>query len=149
DRLSDIAREQLNLSVRFVPDEELPITRSKPFFGFLDRYLQGEIRRRIKRPYWLDTVGSSGHIEIRVKLEGAVMRVLAPRAQLIPSNSHIFFVWWVVPATVLLAVAFLFLRNQTRPILSRADAADRFGGGRPAPAGFRIRGAREVRLAAQ
>jgi len=94
--------------VRFVPDEELPITRSKPFFDFLDRYLSGEIRRRIKRPYWIDTVGSSRHIEIRVKLDGAVMRVLAQRAQLIPSNTHIFLVWMVASATILLIVAVLF-----------------------------------------
>jgi len=149
ERFSDLAREQLNLVVRFVPDEELPITRSKPFFDFLDRYLSGEIRRRIKRPYWIDTVGSSRHIEIRVKLDGAVMRVLAQRAQLIPSNTHIFLVWMVASATILLIVAVLFLRNQIRPILSLADAADRFGRGRPAPSDFKIRGAREVRLAAQ
>jgi two-component system osmolarity sensor histidine kinase EnvZ len=62
DRLTEIARDQLNLAVRFIPDEELPITRSKPFFDFLDRYLSGQIRHRIKRPYWIDTVGSSGHI---------------------------------------------------------------------------------------
>jgi two-component system osmolarity sensor histidine kinase EnvZ len=149
DRLSDMARDQLNLIVRFVPGDELPITRSKPFFGFLDRRLSNEIRTRIRRPYWIDTVGSSGHIEIRVKLDGAVMRVLAPRAQLIPSNTHIFLVWMVVSATLLLAVAVLFLRNQIRPILALADAADRFGRGRPAPSDFKVRGAREVRLAAQ
>ncbi len=149
DRLSDMARDQLNLTVRFAPNEELPITRSKPFFGFLDRYLSSEIHRRINKPYWIDTVGSSRHIEIRVKLDGAVMRVLAPRAQLIPSNTHIFLVWMVASATILLIVAILFLRNQIRPILALADAADRFGRGRPAPPGFRVRGAREVRLAAQ
>jgi two-component system osmolarity sensor histidine kinase EnvZ len=149
DRLSDMARDQLNLTVRFVPDEDLPITRSKPFFDFADRYLSGEIRRRIKRPYWIDTVGSSGHIEIRVKLDGAVMRVLAPRAQVAPSNTHQFLVLMGVSAAALLTVAILFLRNQIRAILALADAADRFGRGRPAPAGFRIRGAREVRLAAQ
>jgi two-component system, OmpR family, osmolarity sensor histidine kinase EnvZ len=149
NRLGDMARDKLNLAVRFVPDEDLPITRSKPFFGFLDRYLSNEIRRRVNRPYWIDTVGSSGHIEIRIKLDGAVMRVLAPRAQLIPSNTHIFLVWMVVSATVLLSVAILFLRNQIRPILAVADAADRFGRGRPAPPDFRVRGAREVRLAAQ
>ena len=77
------------------------------------------------------------------------MRVLAPRAQLIPSNTHIFLVWMVVSATVLLIVAVFFLRNQIRPILALADAADRFGRGRPAPPDFRVRGAREVRLAAQ
>jgi two-component system osmolarity sensor histidine kinase EnvZ len=149
DRLTAIAREELNLTVRFMPGEELPLTRSKPFFGFLDRYLSNEIRRRVAKPYWIDTVGSSGHIEIRIKLDGAVMRVLAPRAQLIPSNTHIFIVWMVASATILLIVAILFLRNQIRPILALADAADRFGRGRPAPTDFRIRGAREVRLAAQ
>ena len=55
----------------------------------------------------------------------------------------------VVSATILSIVAVLFLRNQIRPILSLADAADRFGRGRPAAPDFRIRGAREVRLAAQ
>ncbi len=149
DRLSAIAREQLNLAIRFVPDEELPITRSKPFFDFLDRYLSNEIRYRINRPYWIDTVGSSGHIEIRVKLDGVVMHVIAQRAQLIPSNTHIFLVWMVASSTILLFVAVLFLRNQIRPILALADAADRFGRGRAAPPDFRIRGAREVRLAAQ
>ena len=148
-RLSDAARDRLNLLVRFVPGEELPVTRSKPFFGFLDHYLSKEIRRRINKPYWIDTVGSSGHIEVRVKLDGAVMRVLAPRAQLIPSNTHIFLVWMVGSATVLLIVAILFLRNQIRPVLALADAADRFGRGRPAPPNFTVRGAREVRLAAQ
>jgi two-component system, OmpR family, osmolarity sensor histidine kinase EnvZ len=149
ERLSTLSRDNLNLTVRFAQGEELPITRAKPFFGFLDRYLSNEIRYRVHRPYWIDTVGSSGHIEIRIKLDGTVMRIIAQRAQLIPSNTHIFLVWMVASATFLLGVAILFLRNQIRPILSLADAADRFGRGRPAPREFRVRGAREVRAAAQ
>ncbi len=149
DRLSEIARTELNLTVRFVPDEPLPKKRSRPFFAILDRHLSNEIRYKIHKPYWIDTIGSSAFIEIRIKLGGVVMRVLAPRAQLIPSNTHIFLVWMVVSATILLIVAILFLRNQIRPVLALADAADRFGRGRPAPPDFKIRGAREVRLAAQ
>src|SRR5207248_2945227 len=45
-------------------------------------------------------------------------------------------------------VAVLFLRNQIRPILRLADAAESFGKGREAP-NFRPRGAREVRRAAK
>src|SRR4029078_13271273 len=41
-----------------------------------------------------------------------------------------------------------FLRNQIKPILRLADAAENFGMGREAP-DFRPRGAREVRRAAQ
>jgi two-component system osmolarity sensor histidine kinase EnvZ len=51
-------------------------------------------------------------------------------------------------SVVLLTVAILFLRNQIRPILRLAEAADAFGKGRPAPADFHPRGAREVRQAA-
>ncbi len=149
DRLAEIAQERLNLSVRFSPGENLPLPRPRPFFGFLDRYVSDEVRYRIHKPFWIDTLGQSDFIEIRVKLDDAVMRVVAQRAQLMPSNTHIFIVWMVVSATVLLIVAILFLRNQIRPILSLADAADRFGRGRPAPPDFKIRGAREVRLAAQ
>jgi len=45
-------------------------------------------------------------------------------------------------------VAILFLRNQIKPILRLADAAESFGKGRPPPSDFRPRGAREVRQAA-
>lgn len=148
DRVGELAHG-LNLIVRFRPGEELPITRSKPFFDPVDRHLSKEIASRVHKPFWIDTVGSSDIIEIRIKLDGAVMRVLARRAQLVPSNTHIFLVWMVASSTVLLVVAVLFLRNQIRPILSLADAADRFGRGKPTPAGFKIRGAREVRLATQ
>ena len=149
DRLAEIARDRLNLSVRFLPGQELPLPRPRPFFGFLDRYVSDEVRYRIHKPFWIDTLGQSDFIEIRVKLDDVVMRVVAQRAQLMPSNTHIFIVWMVASATVLLIVAILFLRNQIRPILSLADAADRFGRGRPAPSDFKVRGAREVRLAAQ
>jgi two-component system osmolarity sensor histidine kinase EnvZ len=46
---------------------------------------------------------------------------------------------------ILLGVAILFLRNQIRPILRLAEAADSFGKGRDVD--FRPRGAREVRQA--
>src|SRR5439155_882583 len=48
---------------------------------------------------------------------------------------------------VLITVAVLFLRNQIRPVLRLADAAESFGKGREVP-DFRPRGAREVRRAA-
>jgi len=47
-----------------------------------------------------------------------------------------------------LTVAILFLRNQIKPILRLSEAADSFGRGRPPPADFKPRGAREVRQAA-
>ena len=75
------------------------------------------------------------------------MRVFARRTDAYAANSWIFLIWMVATSLVLLTVAILFLRNQIRPIVRLADAAEAFGKGREAP-NFRPRGAREVRRAA-
>src|SRR5216684_333978 len=114
----------------------------------VDQALSEEVRKQIGRPFWIDTVGRSALLEIRIKLDNAVMRVFAPRRAAYVSNSHIFLAWMVGTSLVLITVAVLFLRNQIRPILRLADAAEGFGKGREVP-DFRPRGAREVRRAAQ
>ena len=147
--LTDLARDRLNLSLQVLPKGDLPSVQPKPFFSILDRALSNEIRLRIPdTPFWIDTVGDSDHVEIKVKLDGAILSFLAQRSQTYASNSHIFLVWMVVTSVILLTVAILFLRNQIRPILRLAEAADAFGKGRPIPDDFRPRGAREVRQAA-
>ncbi len=74
-----------------------------------------------------------------------VLRVLTRRNSAYASNSHIFLMWMVATSLVLLGVAIAFLRNQIRPILRLAEAAEEFGKGRDIE--FRPRGAREVRQA--
>jgi two-component system, OmpR family, osmolarity sensor histidine kinase EnvZ len=150
EALTQMASRNLGLSVEIRPNEELPAERQRPFFGLLDRTLSEQIERRISQPFWIDTVGRSNFVDIRVKLEdGAVMRVLARRSQTYASNSHIFIVWMIGTSLVLLTVAILFLRNQIKPILRLATAAESFGKGHPVPPDFRPRGAREVRNAAK
>jgi two-component system osmolarity sensor histidine kinase EnvZ len=146
-RLADMARQQLGLVVKIVPGETLPPPGPRPFFGRLDRTLSKLIRQKIDKPFWIDTLANSTHVDIRIQLDDAVMRVLARRSQTYASNTHVFIVWMATTSLILLTVAILFLRNQIRPILSLAQAAERFGRGQPAPADFRVRGAREVRQA--
>ena len=142
-----IAQQRFGLVVDFLPVSEMPPPGPKPFFSLLDQPLSDEIRRQIGRPYWLDTVGRSSIVEIRIQLDNAVMRVFARRSAAYASNSEIFLFWMVGTSLVLLAVAILFLRNQIKPIQRLADAAESFGKGREVP-NFRPRGATEVRRAA-
>ncbi|MBV8765663.1 MAG: HAMP domain-containing protein [Hyphomicrobiales bacterium] len=143
--IEHIAAERLNLDVEFMPPTPLPPPAPKPFFQFFDEALAKEIRRHIHRPYWVDTIGRSNLIEIRVQLEDATLRVVAHRSQAYASNSGIFLAWMAGSSLFLLTIAVLFLRNQIRPILRLADAAESFGKGRDIE--FRPRGAREVRKA--
>ena len=145
ETLARIANDRLNLDVDFLPDAALPPPGPKPFFSILDQALSEELSRQVARPFWIDTVGRSNLVEIRVLLDHTVMRVLARRSQAYASNSHIFLLWMGGSSLVLLAVAILILRNQIRPILRLAEAAESFGKGREIE--FRPRGAREVRQA--
>ena len=142
-----IAAERLGMQVDFLPASDLPPIGPKPFFSLLDQALSEELRKQIGRPFWIDTVGNSSLVEIRIRLDDAVMRVFARRSAAYASNSQIFLLWMVGTSLVLLTVAILFLRNQIRPILRLTEAVESFGKGRDVP-NFRPRGAREVRRAA-
>ena len=146
-QLRRIAQERLGLVVDFLPESQLPPPGPKPFFSNLDETLSEQIRKQIGLPFWIDTVGRSSIVEIRIKLNDTVMRVFARRADVYDPNSWIFLAWMVATSLLVLTVAILFLRNQIRPIVRLADAAEAFGKGREAP-NFRPRGAREVRRAA-
>ena len=113
----------------------MPSPRPKPFFSILDRTLSRRIVGRIDRPFWIDTVGRSKILEIRIKLGDDVLRVFAPRSSAYASNTHIFMVWMVGAAIVLLTIAILFLRNQIKPIQRLAQEAESFGKGRPSRRG--------------
>ncbi len=146
--LERIAVERLGfIDADVLPGDPLPPPGPKPFFSNLDSVLSDEIRRRIGKPFWIDTVGRSNLIEIRIKLDKGVIRIVARRSLAYASNSHIFILWMIGTSLVLLVVAILFLRNQIKPILRLADAAESFGKGRELD--YRPRGAREVRRAGQ
>jgi two-component system osmolarity sensor histidine kinase EnvZ len=108
--------------------------------------LPDEISKQVHRPFWIDSVGRSGLVEIRIDLGAAgVLRMITHRNLAYEPNVHIFILWMLGASIVLLTVAILFLRNQIRPILRLAEAAEDFGMGRDFV--FRPHGAREVRQA--
>jgi two-component system osmolarity sensor histidine kinase EnvZ len=92
DRLRKIAQGRLGLTVDFLPLSEMPPPGPKPFFSLLDQALSVELRKQIGRPFWIDTVGRSALVEIRIQLDNSVMRIFARRSAAYASNSEIFFV---------------------------------------------------------
>jgi two-component system osmolarity sensor histidine kinase EnvZ len=140
--------ERMHMSAQLRRNEhELPKARIKPFFSILDMALGEKIGQHIGKPFWIDTVGRSKHVEIRILLDDGVLNIITRRSQTYASNSHIFLVWMLGSSFILLVVAIMFLRNQIKPIQQLAKAMESFGRGQPPPADFRPRGATEVRRA--
>ncbi|WP_137389721.1 ATP-binding protein [Rhodoligotrophos defluvii] len=147
--LLKLANDTLDLGLTIAEGQPLPPPADKPLFSLLDMKLSKYLARYVGRPFWLDTVGRSGYVDIRVEVEpGTTFRILTNQSRAYASNTHIFLLWMVGSSLVLMFVAIIFLRNQIRPIMQLAEAAQNFGMGRDVPP-FQPKGAAEVQIAAQ
>jgi two-component system osmolarity sensor histidine kinase EnvZ len=145
-RISDRAQQTMNLSIALQDGGVLPRGRRQSLFVAVDRSLQKALAERIDAPVWFDTARYPAYVDIRVKVQGGVLRIIAPKDRVFATKGHIFILWLTVATFLLTAISIVFIRNQVRAIERLAEAADAFGRGVNLP--FRPHGAREVRQAA-
>ena len=69
-----------------------------------------------------------------------------PKEKIATSSVRLFILWLTVPSLILILIAILFLKNQTKPIVKLAKAAEKFGKGDYINE-FKTSGALEIRKA--
>ena len=143
--------EQFKLNFDYVinvNDEKLPITSAERKYSPMDRSLRRELKSVFGiSNYWFDTVKYEDVVEIKVKSNDKIIQILFPRERIAPSSVRLFVFWITLPSLLLISVAIIFLKNQTRPIINLAKAAEKFGKG-DFVSGIRPSGASEIRKAA-
>ena len=143
-----LAKDRLGLVATIYSGSELPQGGRIPFLGLLEQTLGDEIETQIGLPYWIDTEGTPSMVDVRIQLQhDKILRVLVKRNETYASNTHIFILWMIGAAIVLITISVLFLRGQIRPIVALAKAAEAFGKGQKLPQPFSPRGADEIRRA--
>jgi len=115
--------------------------------GIVEPSLARELEEQLQRPFRIDTESRPDHVVIEVQYADGVLEVVTTRKRLFSSTTYVFVMWMVGTSLILLGVATIFMRNQVRPILRLARAADDFGMGRSVPL-FKPEGAAEIRRAA-
>jgi two-component system osmolarity sensor histidine kinase EnvZ len=140
------ALDDLDISVRFEPDEKVPLNDKRAFTALYNNTLDRQLGERLETDYWFNTSSWPAYVEVRVQLDDGYISYLARRDRVFATSAPIFILW-LVGATFLVGwIAILFLRNQVRSILRLARAAEAFGRGRDVP-DYRPSGATEVRKA--
>lgn len=147
EHLARITFETTGLSVDFRNEEVLPTSRRTAFFRVLDRTLRRSLSTRLDEAFWFDTTRYPEYVDIRVEVDGGVLRFIAARERVFATTGHIFVIWLFGASALLSTVAILFIRNQVKPIRQLAEAAEAFGRGQDVER-FKPAGAREVRKAA-
>ncbi|MBY6006282.1 two-component sensor histidine kinase [Salipiger bermudensis] len=134
----------LDLTLTRVPESALPEQSQRRWFDFSGLVVTQTLERavpgleRILLPDDFDMVLYLRDAQGLIELE-----VLRRRAS--PTNAHQLFVNMMVFGMLMTLIAFLYLRNQLRPITRLAHAAEAFGRGRHEP--YSPSGAVEVRAA--
>ena len=131
-----------------IKDEELPSVSKERKFSPMDRSLRRELKSVFgSTNYWFNTIKYEDVVEIRIKSNDKIIQVLFPRERIAPSSVRLFIFWIIFPSILLISIAIIFLKNQTRPIVNLAKAAEKFGKG-DFVSGIRPSGASEIRKAA-
>jgi len=131
-----------------IKDEKLPSFSGERKYSPMDRSLRRELKRVFGNSnYWFDTIAYKDIVEIKVNSNDKVIQILFPKEKIAPSSVRLFILWITLPSLLLISIAIIFLKNQTRPIVNLAKAAESFGKGDFAYS-IRPSGASEIRKAA-
>ncbi len=144
--LTNLYKKNFDFVININKGEKLPQTRSDRRFSPMDRSLRREMKPIFGNEYWFDTVTYIELVDLRIKNDEEIIQIFFPKSKIAPSSVRIFVLWIIVPSIVLIFIAILFLRNQTRPIVKLSKAAERFGRGERVD-DLRPSGASEIRKA--
>ena len=127
-KLTDLYNQNFNFSIRFIENTKLPDIKVERWFSPMDRTLRRELKSKINE-YWFNTISYNEIVDLRIKFKDGVLQIFFPKERVQTSSIRIFALWITLPAILVIFIAILFLKNQTRPITKLAEASEKFGRG--------------------
>ena len=145
--ITDIYKKNFDFVINSI-EEDFPNEVFERRFSPMDRSLRRELKSTFGSDnYWFNTVNYLDIVEVRIRSGNKNLQFFFPKERIATSSVRLFVLWITLPSIILILIAILFLKNQTRPITNLARAAQKFGKGDYINE-FRPSGAREIRNAA-
>ena len=145
DYIIILFKKHLQFNIKFESNKILPERKKERWFSPIDRSLRRELKNK-NFNFWFDTTGYKSLIDLKIEYGNGYFQFFIPRERLTSSSVRLFGLWITLPAILVIALAMIFLKNQTRPIIKLAEASERFGRGEEIEE-FRPSGALEIRKA--
>jgi two-component system, OmpR family, osmolarity sensor histidine kinase EnvZ len=128
-----------------LPAEAVPQRDVQDWADLTARPVIDELRQRLPFILSIDLASAKGVVLLAEQTRHGAMQIALPRIRVSASNPHQLLVIMLLASGLMTLIAYIFLRNQLRPIKKLAEAAEAFGKGEMRP--YRPRGALEVRAA--
>ena len=145
--LSSLFSIYLDLNVEYKNDKLFNKQLKDRWFSPIDRTLRRELKSNIGiGNYWFDTTAYKDLLHINIKHNDGYFEFFIPKDRVASTSARMFALWITLPALLMISIAIIFLKNQTRPIVNLAKAAEKFGRGENIDE-FTPSGALEIRQA--
>ena len=148
EMIIDLYNKNFDFVVQKKESEPFIKKNTERWYSPMDRSLRRELKTSFgSLNYSFDTTSYKEIVELKIKYKDSFLQIFFPKNRISPSSSRIFALWITLPGLLLIFIAILFLKNQTRPIVNLAKAAEKFGKGEFIK-NFKPTGAKEIRQAA-
>ena len=145
--LSGLFSIYLDLNVEFKNDILFEKPLKERWFSPIDRTLRRELKSIIGvGNYWFDTTAYKELIHINIRHNDGYFEFFIAKDRVTSTSARMFALWITLPALLMITIAIIFLKNQTKPIVNLAKAAEKFGRGENIDE-YRPSGALEIRQA--
>ncbi len=138
-------KDHLNFNIKYEKNKIFPSKFEERWYSPVDRSLRRELKSK-NLEYWFDTTSYKQLIDLKIKYKDGFFQFFIPRERLTITSVRLFALWITLPAILMISIAIIFLKNQTRPIIKLAQASEKFGRGEKIEK-FRPSGALEIRKA--
>ncbi len=135
-----------SLDIEMTLPQADPVTQdSRIFYDLSGRLVLPTLNEAVPGMMGVDLAGDDKRVRLSIATDFGPMGLSFDRSRVSASNPHQLLVIMMLASLLMTVIAYLFLRNQLRPIKRLSDAAQAFGRGRTLP--YRPSGATEVREA--
>ncbi len=120
--------EHLEINVVYFENKKFFETMNEKWYSPIDRSLRRELKSKNLK-YWFNTSNFKNTVNLKIQNQSGYFEFFIPRDRLTSTSVRIFALWITLPAILIVAIAIIFLKNQTRPIKKLAEASKKFGRG--------------------
>tara|TARA_B100000003_G_scaffold201064_1_gene208688 strand:+ start:436 stop:1749 length:1314 start_codon:yes stop_codon:yes gene_type:complete len=137
--------EYLEIDVVYFQNKTFSDLTEEKWYSPIDRALRRELKSK-NLIYWFNTSKFKNTVNLKIQNDKDYFEFFIPRERLTSTSVRIFALWITLPAILIIAIAIIFLKNQTRPIKKLAEVSRKFGRGEDIEE-FIPSGASEIRQA--
>lgn len=135
------------LGIKFDVKANKSLKKIKDLYPSEAEYLYNHLKEQFNAPLQVKFIDNNNYVQVKIYKDTQVFSFITNSKRIDNPTTYIFILWMTGTSIIFIFLSIIFARNQIRPIIKLARAADRFGKGQQ-NIPLKPEGAKEIRKAA-